>query len=202
MESILKFVLRVFDYFDKIKFGKTSRKVESKINKAIRDVEKDIEYLKYNLAVIKIRQLFDSLEEEISRVDFEKFLKIFSLFCPHVAEEMWEKIGNKDFISLQKWPVYDEKKIDDSFDKIDEAMDKVVGDCLNLLKIVREKSGKEPNKIYLYVLPNESKFYDLSILNKRIGKEVFIYAVNDKNKYDPDGKSAKAKPFKPGIYLE
>jgi len=29
-----------------------------------------------------------------------------------------------------------------------------------------------------------------------------VYAVNDKKKYDPENKSKKAKPGKPGIYLE
>jgi hypothetical protein len=37
---------------------------------------------------------------------------MFSLFCPHASEELWEKIGNKDFISLNGWPIFDEKKID------------------------------------------------------------------------------------------
>ena len=31
---------------------------------------------------------------------------------------------------------------------------------------------------------------------------VSCFAVNDKKKYDPQGKASKAKPGKPGIYLE
>jgi hypothetical protein len=39
-------------------------------------------------------------------------------------------------------------------------------------------------------------------LRKRLGIEVNVFAVNDKNKYDPASKSSKAKPGKPGIYVE
>jgi len=34
------------------------------------------------------------------------------------------------------------------------------------------------------------------------GANVVSCAVNDKDKYDPENKSKKAKPGRPGIYLE
>jgi len=57
-------------------------------------------------------------------------------------------------------------------------------------------------KIYLYVLPNELENYDSDLLSKKVVKKVKVFAVNDKKKYDPEGKAAKAKPGKPGIYAE
>jgi hypothetical protein len=33
-------------------------------------------------------------------------------------------------------------------------------------------------------------------------KEVKVFAVNDKAKYDPEGKASKAKPGKPAIFIE
>jgi leucyl-tRNA synthetase len=110
IKGTLKFINKIFKYFDKVKVGKSSRKVESKLNKIIKEVTEDIENLKYNLAVIKIRELFDSLEEEVSKDTLEKFLKLLSPFCPHITEELWEKLGNKEFISLAEWPKYDESK--------------------------------------------------------------------------------------------
>ena len=44
-------------------------------------------------------------------------------------------------------------------------------------------------------MPNEVNMYkDVEGIN--------VFAVNDKKKYDPENKSKKAKPGKPGIYLE
>ena len=37
---------------------------------------------------------------------------MLSVFCPHTSEELWEKIGNKKLVSLEKWPRSNEKKID------------------------------------------------------------------------------------------
>ena len=39
-------------------------------------------------------------------------------------------------------------------------------------------------------------------LEKKTNLEIRIFAVNEKDKYDPKGVSSKTKPGKPGIYLE
>jgi leucyl-tRNA synthetase len=203
VQTSFKFVNRVFTNFEYIKIGKSDKRVESKINKAIKDITEDIENFKYNLAVIKLRQLFEViLEEEISKDDFEIFLKLLSVFCPHISEELWEKIGNKNFLSLEKWPVWNEKKIDRRLEQEEQNFENTISDVMNIIGIIREKEKKEPKKVYLYVMPNELEIYNKEKLEKRIVKEVEIFAVNDKNKRDPENKSKKAKPGKPGIYVE
>jgi leucyl-tRNA synthetase len=213
-----KFLKKVYDYFEEVKIGEADSKTESKVNKIIKDVTNKIENFKYNLAIIKVRELFNSLPLETSKEVLGKSLKLLSVFCPHIAEELWEKIGNSDFISLSSWPKAEDKKINDFFDKQDEALEKLVGDIVNILKIVelKEESKDTPSgvprdvsketstrgKVYVYVIPGEEDFYDLEELNKRVGKEVKIFSVKDKDKYDPNNISKKAKPGKPGIYLE
>jgi len=125
-----------------------------------------------------------------------------SVFCPHLAEELWEKIGNKDFISKGSWPIVNENKIDKGLEKQEEEFEKTISDVMVILKILKEKEKKEAEKIHLYVLPNEIENYDSEKLSNKIGKEVLVYAVNDKNKYDPEKKSKKVKPGRPGIYVE
>ena len=119
-----------------------------------------------------------------------------------MCEELWSKLGNKNFISLEKWPEFDEKKIDVKFEEMEKNLEKVVGDILNVLKIIKEKTGKDGERVYVYVMPFELEGYNEEMLGKRIGKEVHVFAVNDKNKYDPEGKAGKAKPGKPGIFVE
>jgi len=202
IEGSWKFVKKVVNYFDNVKFGKSNEKVEHKINKGIKEITEDIENFKYNLAVIKLREIFDAIEnEEVSKDNLESFVKLFSVFCPHVAEEIWEKIGGKNFVSLADWPSADEKKINEKFDKIDKAVEKTVSDILNILKILESKKGSA-KRVYVYVLPNEIEFYSENELSKRVGKEVKVFAVNDKNKYDPQGKAGKTKPGKPAIFVE
>ena len=202
IESMLRFVNKMYTQLSDVKFGKSSEKIEHKVNKTIKEVTSHIENLEYNIAIIKIRALFDSMEKEMSKGDLQGVVKIIAPFCPHIAEEIWSKLGNREFISIADWPVADEKKINEKFDLADKAIEKSVSDILNVLKIVKEKQGKDAGKVYLYVLPNELENYDSAVLGRRVGKNVQVFAVNDKKKYDPEGKSGKAKPGKPGIYLE
>ncbi|MFA5992579.1 MAG: leucine--tRNA ligase [Candidatus Pacearchaeota archaeon] len=224
VEGSLKFVKRVIEYFSldnlKKRKGKTSARIESKLNKTIKEVSQDIEEFRYNLAIIKIRQLFEAIEaeSEISKKDLEDYLKLLSPFCPHIAEELWENLGNKPFISVEKWPVADESKIDLKLEQAEKAAEKTVEDVFNILRIVKEnahkskisgasssgelKEGKEPEKVYLYVIPNELGNYNNEVLAKRLNKKVFVFAVNDSKKYDPKGLAGKAKPGRPAIYVE
>ena len=209
VQGSLKFINKVMGYFDNVKIctqgctpnniqknivtkgRKSSARIESKLNKTIKEVTEQIENFKYNLAVIKIRELFNSLSEEESKDVLEKSLKLLHPFCPHITEELWEKIGNKNFITSEKWPIADEKKIDGKFEKQEQAVEKLKSDIEQIKKL----TGKKNPKVYVYVLPNELELYkDLD--------EIKLFAVNDKKKYDPENKSKKVKPGRPGIYLE
>ena len=194
-----KFVNKVYDYFSKFKPEKSNPKTESKLNKTIKEVTKDIEEFKHNLAVIKIRNLFNNFDE-IDKKTAESFLKILHVYCPFITEELWEKIGNKKMLSLDKWPVADEKKIDESLEKQEQAIEKLASDINHVIGLV----DKKITKVFVYVLPNEKQSFtnNLNLIKKKTNLEVEVYAVNDKDKYDPENKSKKVKPGRPGIYLE
>ena len=186
-------------YVEKVKLKKSSEKLQHKINQAIKDVTLHIENLRYDQALIKLRNLFDTLENEIAKEDLEKAILLLSPFCPHLAEELWEMIKNKSFVSLTAWPKHNEKKINEKFDKEDEIIDKVIADIVNILRLIKDRT---PEKVYLYTIPNEHELYNIKEIEKRINKPVFIFKVNDKNKHDPQNKSQKAKPGKPAIFIE
>lgn len=209
LNSSLKFLNKVYDYFSKIKFSETSEKIQSKLNKTIKEFTSDIWNFKYNLAIIKIRELFNSFKE-IDKETAEKFLILLHPFCPHLTEELWEKIGNnksgKDFLSLQKWPKADESKIDEKYEKQEQAIEKLVDDINNIAGLMKEKK-QEFNEVYVYVIPNEKEIYEeeLEIIKKKTGLKIQIFSVSDpevkSGKKDPEGKAKKAKPGKPAVYF-
>ena len=200
--SSTKFIRKIVDYFKKVKISKeTDKKIDSKLNKAILEITQDIENFRYNLATIRIRQLFSSFGEKNSKNVLENFLKLISPFCPHISEELWEHLGNKSFLSMQSWPKADKSKIDENLEKQEQIIQSTISDIFSILKIIKEK-GKETKKIYLYIVPKEVNFYDSEEFSLKIGKKVQVYKVNDKDKYDPENKAKKAKPGKPGIFIE
>ena len=84
------------------------------LHKTIKKVEADAENLKFNTAVSSIMEFANAWQvskEPLDRKDFSDFLKIFSSFAPHLAEELWEKGGFKKMCCEQKWPKVDEKII-------------------------------------------------------------------------------------------
>ena len=198
IDSTFKFLNRVHEYIKTVKVGKSTPRTEHRVNRAIEQIEEDIQSFNYHTATIKLRTLFDKLESQISKKDLESVIKLFAPFCPHLAEEFWEIIGNKPFISLESWPKVNKSKINEKFDKEEEFTDKAVSDIINILNLIKT----ETKKVYLYVLPNDLEFYNLENISRRTNKEIAIYKVNDKDKYDPENKSKKSKPGKPAIFIE
>ena len=148
IEGASKFIKKLINYFDTVKIKKSSKKLQSKINQSIEIISENIENFKYNLAIIELRNLFENLEEEISKEDIETFLKLLHPFCPHITEELWEKIGNKPFISLKKWPKSDKSKIDLSLEYEDSLMESTIYDIKEILKLVKTE---KPQSISLFI---------------------------------------------------
>jgi len=203
VEGSFRIINRLISLKEKV-INKASEREESKINSAIKKVTASIEQFEYPKAIIAITEAMDSCSAGISKKNYEILLKLISPFCPHIAEELWSKLGNKTFISLSDWPIADEKKINEKLEEQEKAVDKLGDDILNILKIIKEKQGKEVKKAYIYTLPKEKDIYadNLEMLKKKTQLDIQVFAVNDKKKYDPEGKAGKAKPNKPAVYLE
>lgn len=86
--------------------------IEAKaINKAIKKVGKDIDEFKFNTAISTLMVLVNDLSslESVSKQSMELLLLMLAPFAPHITEELWEMLGNKESIHIQPWPSYDEK---------------------------------------------------------------------------------------------
>jgi leucyl-tRNA synthetase/predicted alpha/beta hydrolase family esterase len=146
--------------------SKSSKPIEeSRINRTIKIVTECIESFDYPRAVVSIIELIDSLPE-MSKKNYEILLKLISPFCPHTAEEMWEKIGNKPFISASGWPKSDASKIDDSVEAEADIIKNISADITNVLKLTK---AEKPKKITLFVA-EEWKYSFLNKLKETIDK--------------------------------
>lgn len=153
-----------------------------------------------------IRQARLSLNEKDLAALYEfivdDWIALLAPVVPHIAEEYWNRRKNKGFVSVASWPKVDTSKINPAFDVAEQAVEKTVGDIMNVLRLVKEKTGEEGTQVYVYVLPKEVGNYAPDSLTKRVGKPVRVFAVNDPKKYDPQGKASKAKPGKPALFVE
>jgi leucyl-tRNA synthetase len=46
-------------------------------------------------------------DKPVSKVTLEIFALLLAPFAPHLAEELWERLGNPSPVSLAAWPEYD-----------------------------------------------------------------------------------------------
>lgn len=68
--------------------------------------------------------------------------KMIAPLVPHICEEIWEKLGKKDFISLTEWPQYDETLIDEKSERAEEFIKGVIADVQEIFAVARIKEAK------------------------------------------------------------
>jgi len=128
-------------------------------------------------------------------------VRLISPIMPHASEELWSMLGNKNFVSVAKWPEADASKVDKNAMDMEEILKRTIEDLRNVVKL----AGKN-DSAYLYVL-TDKEFEHFKgteeFIKRQLGfKRVTIYRVADAEKYDPQNKASKAKFGKPGIFVE
>ena len=105
-----RFLDRVFRLSERVtNEAEDSHTLLSALHGAIAKVGEDIEAMRFNTAVSTMMSLVNVMEKEKAmHVDsFGSFLRILSPFAPHIAEELWERIGNTESIFFSEWPEAD-----------------------------------------------------------------------------------------------
>ncbi|MGH7197800.1 MAG: class I tRNA ligase family protein, partial [Candidatus Omnitrophota bacterium] len=79
------------------------------LHKTVKKVTEDIEGLQFNTAISAMMIFSNELAKEPVRPKsvMESFALILSPLAPHLAEELWEKLGHKKTLAYEKWPSYD-----------------------------------------------------------------------------------------------
>ncbi|MCD4760603.1 class I tRNA ligase family protein [bacterium] len=88
------------------------KKKETDLHKAIKKITEDIESMKFNTAISQLMILLNRSCLRRENKDKQKevreiYLKLLSPFAPHIAEELWEKLGYKESLVYEPWPDYD-----------------------------------------------------------------------------------------------
>ncbi len=142
------------------KFTKTVKQTTEYIDNF--DLRKYVQTAFYEVTNTVIKYLKLSKKEEQNKIlpkVFKNWLILLSPVIPYTCEEIWEKIGEKGFVSLSKWPKVDEKEIDEEAEKKEE----IIFNLLEDIKVVINLAKIKPKKIKI-VVPEKWKyklFYDL-----------------------------------------
>ncbi|MFI8354157.1 leucine--tRNA ligase [Streptomyces cyaneofuscatus] len=80
------------------------------LHKAIDGVGQDLEGMRFNTAIAKITELNNHLTKAggpLSRSVAERLVLLIAPLAPHIAEELWRRLGHTDSVVHQDFPVAD-----------------------------------------------------------------------------------------------
>jgi leucyl-tRNA synthetase len=110
-------------------------------HRTIRDVTADFEAFKYNTALAKLMTLTNEIsaafrERAVRGGDVQHALEIIQIMlspvAPHIAEELWHRLGHSDFVAEQRWPEFDATLLIESTLQIPVQVDGRVRDTVTV----------------------------------------------------------------------
>ncbi len=159
-------------HYDEHKLNDKDKYLLSKMHLTIKRVTEHIERFEFSLAIGKIMEFADVLQKykEKSKEVFGESIKNLALlmlpFTPHLSEEMWHMIQGEGFASLQKWPGYDENKIDKKAEAVAMFVENTRKDIIEILRLAKIDN---PKRIVLFV-PEKWKYDMMEKLKIEMGK--------------------------------
>ncbi len=175
IQGMYRFLQRVWKLSEKVMMNDELRMTNEDLylmHKTIRNVGRDIKEIKCNTAIAFIMEWLNYLSRKsgITNDELRIMLLLLAPFAPHITEEMWHQIGEKNSIHLEKWPEYDEKYITSKQMKIPVQVNgklrtvlSVISDQLSEESVV-EMAKKDP-KVIQYL---EGKKYTVRYIEGKI----------------------------------
>ncbi len=169
--GVYRFVCKVYALFAKVDEAlKPSADDLRAMHKCILEVTERVDQMKFNTAVSSLMTYVNYLssKEKIAKELYANLIKLLSPFTPHLAEEMWARLGNTTLVIAETWPQGDAKLAEDTevtyavqiCGKMrgtiqmpkDASKEEVEAKALTLENVKKQLEGKEIKKVI--VVPN------------------------------------------------
>jgi len=135
------------------------------VHRTIKKVGDDVETFGFNTAISAMMILVNHLGKLAVRPKstVESLVRILAPFAPHIAEELWQRLGHSESLAYEPWPSYDETLIQEKEielavqisgkikDRIVVAADadeeSIKAQALGSAKVIEALAGKTPRKV-------------------------------------------------------
>lgn len=115
--------------------------LEKVYHQTVKKVTEDYEGLRFNTAISQLMVFINEAYKAtvLPKAYIEGFVKMLAPIAPHVAEELWEKLGHNETISYAAWPAFDEAKlVDDEVEIVVQVNGKVKAKLMVPKDVTRE----------------------------------------------------------------
>lgn len=116
-EGVYRFLGRVWRLFvdadglllSNLKTRPATPEEQRRLHKTIKKVTEDLDALRFNTAISALMIFLNETlkDEDHSKEILAAFVLLLAPFAPHMAEELWEKLGHTDSLAYEPWPVFD-----------------------------------------------------------------------------------------------
>jgi leucyl-tRNA synthetase len=115
-------------------------------HRTIKKVTEDFENLRFNTAISQLMIFVNDAykAEKLPRKAMNDFLQLLSPIAPHIAEELWERMGHSDTITYEPWPEYDEAW---TVDQEIEIVLQVNGKIVDRVKVAADATEEELERL-------------------------------------------------------
>jgi leucyl-tRNA synthetase len=169
-----KFLEKVEKLIEEDMSVKEDGKVLSLLHKTIKKVSADIENFRLNTAVSALMILVNEITDyknknqawPFNKDKFNYLLQLLAPFAPHLAEELWEKLGNKISIFKSSWPVCDSELIKDEIVNLVISVNGKLRTTLEVAVDISEKDALE--------LAQSQEIMKKWLIGKEIVKTIFV----------------------------
>ena len=132
-------------------------KLDKVYNQTVKKVTEDFENLHFNTAISQMMVFVNEAykADALPYAYIEGFVQLLAPIAPHIAEELWEILGNEGGISYVPWPTFDEEALVESE-----------------VEIVCQINGKVRAKLMVPVDSSKEALEELALANEQIKEHI------------------------------
>ncbi len=152
-------------------------------HKTVAAVTDDLDKLRFNVALARLRELTNAIsdmkpaddgEKWAWRSSFETLVRLLSPIAPHLAEEMWHNLGHSELLATYEWPKADAAFLTDN--KITLAV-QVQGKLRGTIEVPADYDEEEAKKAALALGPVKAQIGDKPVRKIIVVKNKIINVV-------------------------
>ncbi|WP_396420642.1 leucine--tRNA ligase [Lactococcus cremoris] len=147
LEGARKFLDRVVRMIDNSEISdKNNGELDKVYNETVKNVSERLDLMYFNTAISQLMIFVNATNKaKILPLEYANgFVQLLAPFAPHIAEELWVKLGNEAGISYVAWPTFDESKLVESEVEI---VVQINGKLKAKIKIAKDLGRDELEKI-------------------------------------------------------
>lgn len=116
IDGVNRFLKKLWGFADKVDYAndaEMTKEEKKSVHKLIKKVTGDIENFSYNTSVSAFMIALNELtsQKSTSRRALDLLTRVIAPFAPHMAEEIWHRLGNEGSVVDAEWPAYDESAL-------------------------------------------------------------------------------------------